>query len=113
MHGNSGTSQNREFWQILERQIGVRIARKRINEYHNRMLRLQLARIKDEQQKELADGKTEEKVKKEETEEEEEEEEEDDEKNNEKLSKKVRRKVDVTVLDDPELDEQERERKWR
>uniref|UniRef100_A0A8R1ED91 Splicing factor Cactin n=1 Tax=Caenorhabditis japonica TaxID=281687 RepID=A0A8R1ED91_CAEJA len=126
LRGNQG---NKSYWQNLESQLKVFIARKRIREHHGRQLRLQLVRIKEEQKKEI-DAAAEQyqqhqrllsqlappvnvKPKKEEVEVEEVEEEEEDEDEEEKMAKKVRRKVDVTVLEDPELDEQERERKWR
>ncbi|CAB76738.2 Splicing factor Cactin [Caenorhabditis elegans] len=115
IRGNSG---NKGYWQDLDDQLKVFIARKRLREHHGRVLRLQLAIIKEEQKKEIQQQESEEllpvaevppQVKIQKEEEEEEEEDEDD----EKISKKVRRKIDVQTLDDPELDEPERERKWR
>ncbi|EFP07313.1 hypothetical protein CRE_26093 [Caenorhabditis remanei] len=98
----------------MDGQIKVFIARKRVRENHGRVLRLQLARIKEEQKKEIQSATQNRPVEaappvKRIKSEEDEEEDEDD----EKLSKKVRRKIDVQSLDDPELDEQEKERKWR
>ena len=105
---------NMGFWQEMDGQIKVFIARKRVRENHGRVLRLQLARIKEEQKKEIQSATQNRPVEaappvKRIKSEEDEEEDEDD----EKLSKKVRRKIDVQSLDDPELDEQEKERKWR
>ncbi|CAB3403713.1 unnamed protein product [Caenorhabditis bovis] len=112
IRSNSG---NKGYWQELHDQLRVHIARKRTREFHGKMLRLKLARIREEQMKEVeASGvkpsasKTQ-ILKKEEFEEEVD----DDEENNEKLSKKVRRKVDLSALEDPELDDERREHRWR
>ncbi|CAL2032188.1 unnamed protein product [Caenorhabditis brenneri] len=110
---------NKGFWETVLDRLKVFIARKRNNQHHQTVLRLQLAIIKEEQKKEIQsetdrNGHQEpEPVRIEKKEEVEEEEEEEDDEDGEKLSKKVRRKIDVQTLDDPELDEQERERKWR
>lgn len=108
---------NKDYWQEMEHQCKSFLSRKRLRETHGKVLRHQLQRIREEQSREIqsvaaAQNRPTEapQIKKPKSEEEDEEEDDDD---DEKLSKKVRRKVDVLSLDDPELDEQERERKWR
>ncbi|CAI5441220.1 unnamed protein product [Caenorhabditis angaria] len=113
LRSNSG---NKGYWQDLKEQLNVYIARKRLRENHGKMLRLKLARIREEQMKEvqMADTTRPQKrilPKKEESDDDEVDE--SDEQQNEKLSKKVRRKVDISELDNPELDDEQKERQWR
>ncbi|CAP37918.2 Protein CBR-CACN-1 [Caenorhabditis briggsae] len=107
---------NKEFWLDMEHQCKSFLSRKRLRENHNKVMRNQLLRIREDNRRDIQSA-TENmpimmetpQVKRIKSEEDEEEDDDDD----EKLSKKVRRKIDVKSLDDPELDEQERERKWR
>ncbi|CAD6190142.1 unnamed protein product [Caenorhabditis auriculariae] len=116
---SKGGATNAPYWEGLLEHLKVYIARTRLRDLHGKMLRLKLTRIREEQMQQLNSGagngpstssqdtsvafpKKEEIV-----------EDDEDEDDTEELSKKVRRKVDVNELEGAELDDEQRELRWR
>ncbi|VDO21302.1 unnamed protein product [Heligmosomoides polygyrus] len=93
---------------ILFIHLKVYIAKTRLRDLHQKMLRLKLARIREEQMKEV--GKHDPQpgrapVKRDVSDNEEEEE--------QTLEKQVQKKVDIEELESPDLDDEQKEMRWR
>ncbi|PIO75064.1 hypothetical protein TELCIR_02907 [Teladorsagia circumcincta] len=103
-----GTGTDISYWEGLLIHLKVYVAKTRLKELHQKMLRLKLAKIREEQMKEV--GKLEPqthvrpptKVKRALSDNEEED-----------LERKVQRKIDLDELEAPELDDEQKEMRWK
>ncbi|CAJ0607236.1 unnamed protein product [Cylicocyclus nassatus] len=101
--GGSGTDIS--YWEGLLMHLKVYIAKTRLKELHQKMLKLKLARIREEQMREVGkfdlEGRT--TVKKRSSSDNEEED----------IEKKLRRKIDLDELEAVELDDEQKEMRWK
>ncbi|KAL6735834.1 hypothetical protein Aduo_006241 [Ancylostoma duodenale] len=101
--GGSGTDIS--YWEGLLVHLKVHIAKTRLKELHQKMLKLKLARIREEQMREVGkiDSQGHVTVKKRPISDDEEED----------LEKQVRKKIDLDELESADLDDEQKEMRWR